>query len=204
MDPSTTFADLGMPFPLFLAPTSCAIVDGAGPCGVCGREAKTRFASTCYECFRSGLSDHLLDTELGMVRKEDAEKGLTHGLPLSSPRELPGWEQRDLVPHPVDPRFPDDMWYSVKVESGWLKELIRTPGYHSWQGERWLFCCRQPCAFLGDLDLAGLVTDDVADLLEVPAAEVRWWIEAIRNGSVASYSFRCLKCGRGRAYTDNS
>jgi hypothetical protein len=48
-----------------------------------------------------------------LVRPEDAERGMTHGIPLSDPGQLAEYE---LVPHPVDPSFPDERWYGVKID----------------------------------------------------------------------------------------
>lgn len=159
-----TFDRLGMPFPLFRAPVSHACIDKAGSCEVCGGTASIRFEGACYQCFRSADVDNVVDTELGMVRMEDAKNGVTHGIPLGDPSELPGYE---LVPHSADATFPDEQRFHVRVDSELLLELLRTPKYHTWQGECWQFCC--PCVFLGSLPAGALSSDGGADLDAITA-----------------------------------
>ncbi len=78
----TTLADEGFPFPLFEAPRADACLDPAGPCAICKAPAEPRFNGACYACFRAGRARLTMGTELGMVRPEDADAGLTHGLPF--------------------------------------------------------------------------------------------------------------------------
>ena len=73
-----TFEDLQRPFPLFKAPISDAALDGPGNCLRCGSHAGIRFRDACYDCFRSGEIDMVMDTEFGMVTREDARLGRTH------------------------------------------------------------------------------------------------------------------------------
>ena len=197
------FADLKMPFPLFLAPIADAWVDPPGVCNACGGKSLIRFRLACYDCFRAGKADHVLDTELGMVRDEDAQNGWTHGLPLSNPNQLPDYE---LIPHPIDPAFPDETWYHVRVAADYLFELLRTPSYHTWQGERWLFCCQRPCVFVGSLPSelisreAMSITDSISELLRAPN-----WASQVRrdSGSHLYYVFRCPICDRIKFHDDN-
>jgi uncharacterized protein CbrC (UPF0167 family) len=91
----------------------------------------------CTECLRSGRVAMTKDTELGMVRWQDARDGSTHGLPGFSSAE---WE----TPPPDE-----EGWVRVRVASAVLDELVRTPGYVTIQGERWLFCCKAPMVYLG-------------------------------------------------------
>ena len=144
-----------------------------------------------------------------MVRRDDVDNGMTHGIPLSGPEDLAGYE---LVPHPVDPNFPDEKWFSVKVDRAELRELTRTPNYHSWQGERWLFCCGRACVFLGELALADLdslatkkgrsVSEATACVFGASSDESPELLERIKNQSISTYSFRCRSCGRLRAVWD--
>ncbi|TWU22372.1 hypothetical protein Pla52o_34280 [Novipirellula galeiformis] len=196
-----TFDDLGMPFPLFKAPVAHARTDPAGTCSVCGTPATIRFCDACYQCFRGGKVDNAIDTELGMVRVEDARLGRTHGLPLGNPPVLGNYE---LIPQPVDPNFPDETWYHVRIDSQHLFEIIRTPDYYSWQGERWQFCCNRPCAFLGTLP-AGALPDS-----ESPADAIANWFrlpdwDAIGDtdfGPLTFYVFQCVSCGGFRYHED--
>ena len=196
-----TFDDLGMPFPLFRAPVSHAATDPAGICDVCGDSSPIRFSEACYNCLRAGKVDTTLDTELGMVRVEDALNGLTHGLPLGNPPVL---GDHELVPHPVDPNFPDQTWYHVRIDSEHLLEMLRSPNYHTWQGDNWQFCCKRPCAFLGSLPAGALAeskspADAIADWFRSP----NW--DAVGNnafGSLTYYVFQCVSCGGLRHHED--
>ncbi|WP_425572471.1 CbrC family protein [Novipirellula caenicola] len=191
-----------MPFPLFLAPVAHAAVDDAGSCEMCGRPASVRFSGACYKCFRNGGVEHTVDTEFGMVRVEDAQKGLTHGIPLSDPSILSDYE---LIPHPVDPKFPEETWFHVRIETEFLLELVRTPTYLAWQGEHWQFCCRRPCVFLGRLPATA-----VSPAAESPSAHIAAWFRCPDWSSVAHhdygsltyYGFRCAECNAFRYHED--
>ena len=130
-----TFTDIGLDFPLFQGVVEDAILEEPGVCSRCAATAPLLLAKKCYDCFRA--SGHTMNTEYGMVRPEDARAGVTHGVPLD-PKRLP---DLPLVAHPIDPAFPDEHWYSIKCDPQDLEELTRTPKYHTWQGEQWLFCC---------------------------------------------------------------
>src|SRR4051794_40376538 len=183
-----TFTDLGIPFPLFEAPTTeasdyagiatcrlCGVKDrhcfhlGIGdalilPCPSCGTangldahdRADTSCRScgslvpfpeplrakkqllACYDCLRAGKAAMTKDTEFGMVSWDQALEGVTGGVPGLQTDQF----ERVLID-------PEEDWYGVRVPGEHLRELLRTPGFHSWQGERWLFCCRQPMTYLG-------------------------------------------------------
>lgn len=202
------FSDVGLDFPLFQGPIEDAVVQGSGKCSECGKAALYRFDDACYSCFRAGRTDHTTDTEHGMVSSEDAERGMTNGIPLD-PHHLPNLP---LVAHPVDPSFPDDRWYSVEYKVEDLRELTRTPAYHTWQGEQWLFCCGRPAVFVGTLNrglLAELVSEAgippdamLAHLLSLPEDDVPDLPSAIDHGSVGVYVFRCQECSGLRAHYD--
>lgn len=196
-----TFQDLGLLFPLFQADISEAAIEANGRCEVCGQGAQFLFASACYACFRAGIDSYVVDTELGMVTVEDAAQGRTHGLPLSSRADLPGWV---LVPHAdaaaSDPQQ-EEQWYHVCVDSQHLLELLRTPKYITWQGERWLFCCKRPSVFLGPLE-AGMSCQELVEMLEVTSDEAAELEPGISSGAVCTYAFQCPTCGRRRAHYD--
>lgn len=82
----------------------------------------------------------------------------------------------------------------------------RTPGYVSWQGEYWLACCDDYCAFIGDVGTKELENMGIADdvFAEYNAKEE---FENVREymtqyGSVAGYLFRCLHCGKYHLWVD--
>lgn len=200
------FSDKDMPFRLFEAPIELASVKEAGSCGACGAGAAYLFGGTCYACFREGKARQTIDTELGMVQPDDAERGMTHGIPLSDPGELAEYE---LVPQPVDPNFPDEHWYSVKIDSEELRELTRTPKYLSWQGERWLFCCGKPCVFTGQLtyqtiDAMEQAVVTIATIFGESVEQAEHIIDHIEDDSLGTYLFRCQVCSRVRGHYDMS
>lgn len=242
-----TFADLGIPFPLFEAPTdeasdyagvatcrlcrrgdqpcfelgigddlivacpSCGVQNGLAAddrgdalCRSCGGavlfpeplKAKKQLL-VCYDCLRAGQAAMTKDTELGMVTWEQAVAGVTHG--------VPGLRTEQFEVVPIDP---DDDWYGARVPSEHLWELLRTPGFHSWQGERWLFCCGRPMAYLGGWRnvIESLRPDDPGAFFEAlfdsDDAATSLGYEPFELGNVSLYAYRCRTCGRCRATWD--
>ncbi|MCI8422221.1 MAG: CbrC family protein [Lawsonibacter sp.] len=84
--------------------------------------------------------------------------------------------------------------------------FCRTPGYISWQGEYWLACCDDYCAFLGDVGTRELEELGIADevFAEYDARDeyedARLYLE--KGGSMAGYLFRCLHCGKYHLWVD--
>lgn len=82
----------------------------------------------------------------------------------------------------------------------------RTPGYLSWQGEHWLSCCDDYCAYMGTVGTRELKAMDVAE--EVIAeyeerdefADVEEYL--VKDGSMCGYLFKCLHCGKYHLYVD--
>lgn len=154
----------------------------------------------CYTCLRAGKGAITKDTEFGMVSWEQAFQGITHG--------VPGLETTEFERVLIDPA---EDWYGVRVPQEHLFELLRTPTYGTWQGERWLFCCQRPMTYLGEWatvvkspqrpDDAGAFFEQIID----PHEESRAWLwEAIckGSGSVCLYVFRCKTCDRFRSTWD--
>ncbi len=197
-----TFADLGMHFPLFEAAVEDACIDEAGQCCACRKRAEIRFERACYACFRAGKSDRTADTQFGMVRPEDAARGITHGAPID-PSAFPGYHVVPLEETDEEVRL-----CAVRIASDELIELLRTPDFHSWQGSTWLFCCQRPAVFIGELPIASLARDPrglvagVAQALAVSNAEAEETLEGIDAGRLASYAFRCRTCERLVGYVD--
>jgi uncharacterized protein CbrC (UPF0167 family) len=197
-----TFDDLQRPFPLFKAPIAHAAMDGPGNCTRCNQHAGSRFQGACYDCFRTGEIDTVVDTEFGMVTRDDAMAGRTHGIPLSDPSSINGYQ---LTQHPVDPRSPDDRWYHVHIDSYHLGELLRTPKYHTWQGETWLFCCQRPMVFRGSLpaDIFSANLDQLSSEMSAFLAAPDWkQTVGDGHGSHTYYVFTCVVC-RGLRYNDD-
>jgi len=199
-------SDGGYSFPLFEGPLESANVDDAGPCPFCAVQAEVRFARACYACFRAGKAiSHVMDTELGMVRAEDAEEGLTHGFPKSE--APPGYELVEMRAASGD----TEPWVRVRMSETHLTELLRTPKYETWQGERWLFCCAQPMVFVGPLEEALLERlretqetqeEVVGQLLQVEAREAHRRTTEVLKGRISMYVFRCTTCKKHRAHWD--
>jgi len=200
-----TFADLGMPFPLFEAPTVDASgFQPAGDCNGCGARAVAVFevdgVHACYACLRGGRAPWTKDTELGLVTAESAAAGRTEGTP--SPPET-GFELEAL---PIDAAFPEQRWFSAKIPREHLDELLRTPNYATWQGEQWIFCCQRPAVFVGAWDIGqweaaaeefDLALEDLlADTLGVTDSELDTLLEALEaeSDSLVTYVFRCPAC----------
>jgi hypothetical protein len=196
-----TFDDLHLPFALFKAPLAHASIERGGKCTRCNLPSSCRFCGLCYSCFRNGPIDWARDTELGFITAELANSGMTHGLPLNDPSSI---QQYKLTPHPIDPNFPDQIWFHFHVDADLLKELLRTPTYHTWQGDRWLFCCSRPMVFRGSLpaDLfhasASGIERGIRVFLESPA----WERTAGSHGSHTLYAFTCGSCGNLRYHED--
>ena len=84
--------------------------------------------------------------------------------------------------------------------------FCRTPGYISWQGEYWLSCCDDYCAYLGTVGTRELNAMDIADEVfeEYEARnefeDVREYL--VKDGSLCGYLFRCLHCGKYHLWVD--
>lgn len=133
-----TFADRGIPFPLFAAPVSEAAgyLDAAdcAQCGACNTpcfDARTSDgldAPACYECLRAGRVAIRKDTVLGGVSAFGAERGRTDAVGFARP-ELVAYGFT-VMPHHVEPDEPT--WSHVCVPPQHLRELVRTPDFRTW------------------------------------------------------------------------
>lgn len=85
--------------------------------------------------------------------------------------------------------------------------FLRTPGYLSWQGEHWLFCCDDYCAYLGTVGTRELKAMDIADevfeeyyMHDDIFEDVEEYL--VKDGSICGYLFQCLHCGKYRLWVD--
>ena len=84
--------------------------------------------------------------------------------------------------------------------------FCRTPGYMSWQGEYWLSCCDDYCAYMGTVGTRELKAMDIAD--EVIEEYVqRGAFEDIgeylvKDGPMCGYLFKCIHCGKYHLWVD--
>ena len=76
----------------------------------------------------------------------------------------------------------------------------RTPGYVCWQGENWLACCNDYCAFIGDVGTKELEEMGIADDVFTEYNKLNGYKDAreylVKSGSMAGYLFQCLHCGK--------
>ena len=86
---------------------------------------------------------------------------------------------------------------------------LRTPGFVSWQGERWLSHCNDACEFHGDLPRERLASMDSAGKAEMRREreiDDGSWAEIVEYyqpaGQPAIYVFRCRHCPRELYYMD--
>lgn len=106
-----------------------------------------------------------------------------------------------------DGQFIQDAEINKVSDQEKIEELFkRTPGYTSWQGEYWLACCNDFCAFIGDVGTKELEEMGIADevFVEYDALgeyeNVREYLE--KAGSMAGYLFKCLHCNKYHLWVD--
>lgn len=99
----------------------------------------------------------------------------------------------DCAEHVSDPSKKDELMH-------------RTPGYSSWQGEHWLVCCDDYCAFLGQVGCAELDELKISDSVIQECAELVGFDidrkDIQKTGSLIGYLFQCLHCGQYRLWVD--
>ena len=177
---------------------------GEEPCGSCGADLDEALGDdellSCYDCLRAGRATFTQDTEFGMVSREEALSGRTHGVPGLATTMFETVATGDLEG--------GEQWVAALVPREHLAELIRTPRYSTWQGESWLFCCRSPMIYCGEWrasDFERQAPDGDAVALAksmVAADESRYWNDVFPD-RLSFYVFRCAACGQRRAHTDS-
>ena len=84
--------------------------------------------------------------------------------------------------------------------------FCQTPGYSSWQGEYWLSCCQDYCAYLGTVGTRELKDMGIAEqvLADYEAREEYQEIEdyLVKDGPICGYLFRCLHCQKYQIWVD--
>lgn len=86
--------------------------------------------------------------------------------------------------------------------------LHRTPGYKSWQGEHWLNCCGDYCAYEGpvgsdELKALGIAKEVCAEYEEREDCVAQDVLELLsKEGPMTGYLFRCLHCGAYHLWVD--
>lgn len=90
-----------------------------------------------------------------------------------------------------------------------INELFkRTPGYISYQGEHWLACCDDFCAYIGEVGIKDLKEMGIAETLiseyeeNNPDDYYEDCMEYLGNGIMQGYLFRCLHCNKYHLWVD--
>lgn len=89
----------------------------------------------------------------------------------------------------------------------------RTPGFDSYQSERWLSCCGEPAAFVGPMGIAeiresyreleGELMMHIVHEHGISGGAARTMLERLsRDESPTAFVFRCRTCTRPLAYVD--
>jgi uncharacterized protein len=111
--------------------------------------------------------------------------------------------------------FTDVGWGDSEQVSESIRDVLahRTPGFHAWQQDHWLFHCGDACAFLGRVG-----RDEVAELPDALEMLMRendafgWskresteYVDGLdADGETTAYLFRCLVCGEHLAFSDSA
>ena len=112
-----------------------------------------------------------------------------------------------LAAEKFDAEFVQDAEWSGQTNPEKDKLLFcQTPGYSSWQGENWLSCCQDYCAYLGtvgtrelrDMGIAEQVLADYEERGEYQDIEEY----LVKDGSLCGYLFRCLHCQKYQIWVD--
>lgn len=169
-------------------------------CHSCGEdvafpEIEAEEIRICYGCLRAGRAALSKDTAFGMISWEQTLEGLTHGAPKIATTEFETVSQGE------------GGWVRVKLPAELMLELLRTPAYLTWQGERWQFCCKQPMVYLGpwkhDDFERNTPEGDGRSLFEqtVQEAPAELWDKGDCSGT-GVYVFKCKLCLRLTAHWD--
>ena len=170
------------------------------PCSNCATVVPWPISPTddvlvCYDCLRAGRVAFTQDTDLGMIRWQDTQRGRTHGTPGAAQGEFES-----------QPKADDADWqeYAVPVEE--MEELNRTASYSSWQGERWQFHCGRAMVYIGEPKTRP--REEVApEIVEATLATAKvdgwdWPDEEIWDSTICVYMFRCPVCGAFGGHSD--
>ena len=145
----------------------------------------------CYGCLRAGRVALTKGTEFGMIRHEDAMRGITHGRPSINRSDF------DLVPG-------SNGWVGVKLPRATMLELLRMPTYLTFQCDNWLFCCKEPMIYVGPWSREKF--SEIAangDGREFFHQVVRDTVDGLWDEFNAGvYVFRCSTCGKHSAHWD--
>lgn len=158
----------------------------------------------CYQCLRVGRAAFTKDTEYGMVTWEHDVQSQTHGVPGLL---MPGLEQVAVGNNGDPTTVSRETWNAVRLPSETIWELLRTPGYVTWQGERWQFCGPTAMIYVGEwhqADFARHAPDGDGKTFfyaVFPKADAELW-QYVGGGRIIFYLFRCPNCGAYKGHWD--
>jgi hypothetical protein len=208
--------ELGIGADVIVACAACGVdnaldaEDGiAEPCRACGVEVPFPAAvpvRCCAPCLRGGRAAITKDTPLGLVRWIDAIDGVTHGAPRLTAATAGGFE--------VLPARPHGEWPRARVPREHLLELLRTPSYVAWQGDRWFFHCVRPMVFIAEwtshhdfLARAGSDPDAAyalfARAVDLPDPAAAWEALVDDDFRGSFFVFECRACAAIVAHWDH-
>jgi uncharacterized protein len=106
-----------------------------------------------------------------------------------------------------DGGFIQDAEINKVTDMAKIDELFnKTPGYLSWQGEYWLTCCNDFCAYIGDVGTKELEEMGIADEVFEEYDKLNEYEDVrdylVKAGSLAGYLFKCLHCGKYHLWVD--
>lgn len=152
----------------------------------------------CYRALRDFRAAISKDTEYGMITWEQVQTGLTHGVPGGS-----GLRHSERVPLV---EIGED-WVGARLDPRVMRELLTTPTYISWQGERWLFDGGTPGVYQGcwtqaDFKQHAGTQEPQSFFEQVIESKERWMWKALEGGRISVYVFRMPSSGNLRAHWD--
>ena len=84
--------------------------------------------------------------------------------------------------------------------------FCQTPGYSSWQGENWLSCYQDYCAYLGTVGTRELKAMGIAEQVLADYEERGEYQDIeehlVKDESLCGYLFRCLHCQKYQIWVD--
>ena len=171
----------------------------------------------CFRCIKEQGGYCWKETGFGNVNEDSLLSGITDGIPGLTEADVSelvvvneNWNDTDILEDRVVSR-------GVRIAPEYLRQLLMTPQFHSWQGEIWLFCCKRPMIFIGywfdavrvlnPIDKGELFREIYQTADPTYATLYEDWSAASRlfeGSDPEMYVFRCPKCERLRCYIDCS
>jgi uncharacterized protein CbrC (UPF0167 family) len=114
-----------------------------------------------------------------------------------------------------DATFVDTEAFTSEIPEAVLDEVTqRTPGFSTWQSERWPVCCNDATAFLAPAGIAEIranyrdleynVLSYIIHDLEISGGAATRTLESLKkDSSPTAYLFRCLHCQRHHFHIDS-